>query len=338
MFRTDLSRANSLVQLVSRARRVTPWFVAPFIAIAIIGGIAQFASLLGLKLPANVPGAALFAGLFEFFAVLATPPLAAALKSISAAAHAKWLPTAQMIMAFGFVWLMVYLWVRLVEWRPFHTIGLGARHALGSIALGVLLGLLSCSLVVVGLMIGGILHPRLAEPGTVGTPMLGAAAVLLLAFVVQASSEEALYRGFLMNVVSWRLGPAAGIGISTLLFAIAHSRNPGFNALAGINLVLFALFLALLSLRTGSIWAACAWHAVWNWSMANLWGLPLSGQPPDIGSILAWEAKGLKLWTGGEWGPEGGLATTIVLTLGVVAMALWRGLGDPVTKEARVYG
>lgn len=45
MFRTDLSRANSLVLLVGRARRVTPWYIAPIVAILIFGGLAQFTDL-----------------------------------------------------------------------------------------------------------------------------------------------------------------------------------------------------------------------------------------------------------------------------------------------------
>jgi membrane protease YdiL (CAAX protease family) len=231
--------------------------------------------------------------------------------------------------------LLLYLWVRLVEWRPFHTIGLGITRSGVMVLFGVVLALLLSSLVMVGLMVGGQLQPRVSAPGTTGSVALAGVAFMLLAFTVQASSEEALYRGFLMNVMSYRAGLAVGVGVSTLLFALAHSRNHGFDALAAINLVLFALFLAFLSLRTGSIWAACAWHAVWNWSIANIWGLAISGEPPDGGSIMAWESKGLKLWTGGDWGPEGGLATTIVLALGMVAMLLWRGVGEPVANEAR---
>jgi uncharacterized protein len=335
MFRTDLSRANSLVQAVGRARRVTPWFIAPFVAILIFGGIAQFIDPFGMKLPKDMPGYSLAGGLVQFLTPIVSKPVAIWLKGISDRSYAMWMAPFFMLIGFGIAWILLYLWVRLVEWRPFHTIGLGASRSLAMVLLGVLLALLLSSLVMVGLMIGGQLQPRVAEPGTSGSMALAGVTFMLLAFTVQASSEEAVYRGFVMNVMSYRAGLAVGIGVSTLLFALAHSRNHGFDALAAINLVLFALFLALLSLRTGSIWAACAWHTVWNWSIANIWGLAISGEPPDGGSIMAWESKGLKLWTGGDWGPEGGLATTIVLALGTVALFFWRGLGEPVTKEAR---
>jgi membrane protease YdiL (CAAX protease family) len=335
MFRTDLSRANSLVQMVGRARRVTPWFIAPFVAILIFGGIAQFVEPFAVQLPKDMPGYALTGGLVQFLTPIAAKPIGVWLKGVSEGAYAMWMSPFFMLVGFGIAWVLLYLWVRLVEWRPFHTIGLGISRSLVMVLLGVVLALLMSSLVMVGLMIGGQLQPRLAPPGSTGSMAMAGITFMLLAFTVQASSEEALYRGFLMNVMSYRAGLAVGVGVSTLLFALAHSRNHGFDALAGINLVLFALFLAVLSLRTGSIWAACAWHTVWNWSIANVWGLAISGEPPDGGSIMAWESKGLKLWTGGDWGPEGGLATTIVLALGVLAVFLWRGLGEPVTKGAR---
>jgi len=335
MFRTDLSRANSLVQLAGRARRVTPWYVAPFVAILIFGGVAQFTDLFGYKPPRDMPGATLWGGLVQFLTAFPAKPVGAWLKSISERSYATWISPFYMLIGFSIAWLLLYLWVRLVEWRPFHTIGLGLSRSGVSLMVGILLALFMTSVVMVGLMIGGQLQPRVAAPGTTGSIALAGIMFMLVAFTVQASSEEALYRGFLMNVMSYRAGLAVGIGVSTLLFALAHSRNHGFDALAAINLVLFALFVALLSLRTGSIWAACAWHTVWNWSIANLWGLAISGEPPDGGSIMAWESKGLKLWTGGEWGPEGGLATTIVLAIGTLALFFWRGLGEAVTKEAR---
>jgi membrane protease YdiL (CAAX protease family) len=335
MFRTDLSRANSLVQLAGRARRVTPWYIAPFVAILIFGGAAQFTDPFGYKPPQDMPGATLWGGLVQFLTPMMAKPIGVWLKGISDRSYATWMSPFFMLVGFATAWLLLCLWVRLVEWRPFHTIGLGLGRSGVSLLIGILLALLMTSLVMVGLMIGGQLQPRVAAPGTTGSIALAGIMFMLVAFTVQASSEEALYRGFLMNVMSYRAGLAAGIGASTLLFTLAHSRNHGFDALAAINLVLFALFVALLSLRTGSIWAACAWHTVWNWSIANLWGLAISGEPPDGGSIMAWESKGLKLWTGGDWGPEGGLATTIVLAMGTLALFLWHGLGEPVAKQAR---
>ncbi|MGE0420806.1 MAG: lysostaphin resistance A-like protein [Reyranellaceae bacterium] len=334
MFRTDLSHANSLVQLVGRARRVTPWFIAPFVAILIFGGLAQFTDPLGFEPSPGMAGAKLWGGLVQFLTPIASQPIGTWLKGISDRSYAVWMSPFFMLVGFGIAWLLLYLWVRLVEWRPFHTIGLGLSRSGLMVLFGIVLALLMTSLVMVGLMIGGQLQPRVAAPGTTGGVALAGILFMLLAFAVQSSSEEALYRGFLMNVVSYRVGLAAGIGVSTLLFALAHSRNHGFDALAAINLVLFALFVALLAVRTGSIWASCAWHTLWNWSIANVWGLEISGEPPDGGSIMAWQSHGLKLWTGGDWGPEGGLAATIVLALGVAALFLWRGLGEPVAKEA----
>jgi membrane protease YdiL (CAAX protease family) len=210
------------------------------------------------------------------------------------------------------------------------------RHALVGIGLGFGLAILFTTLVVGGLVALGMLKPQ--PPGTdpVGMAAMQGVVVAALVYAVQASTEEMVYRGWLQNVVAIRLGPPIAIAIVAAGFTAAHSRNPGFDVLPGINLVLFALFLSFLALRTGSIWASCAWHAGWNWSLNNLWGVPLSGLPPEGGSAMAWAMTGPGIMTGGVWGPEGGLLATAVLAGGTVWVALWQGLGDKVRAPAQV--
>jgi hypothetical protein len=49
---------------------------------------------------------------------------------------------------------------------------------------------------------------------------------------------------------------------------------------------------------------------------------------------MVWALTGPQIFTGGEWGPEGGLLATAVLTGGTVWVALWRGLGDRIPTAA----
>jgi hypothetical protein len=199
--------------------------------------------------------------------------------------------------------------------------------------LGAGLALLFTAMVMGGLSALGMIRP--AAPG-VGAPaglaVLQGIMVAALMFAVQASTEEMIYRGWLQNVIAVRIGPPIAILIATVGFDFAHGLNPGFGLLPGINLVLFAVFLSLLALRTAGLWAGCAWHATWNWSLSNLWGVPLSGIEPEGGTAMAWTLTGPAFMTGGAWGPEGGLLATAVLTGGTVWAALWRGLG---TRPAR---
>jgi hypothetical protein len=49
-----------------------------------------------------------------------------------------------------------------------------------------------------------------------------------------------------------------------------------------------------------------------------LFGLPNSGKP-SIAAILALDTEGPSLWTGGSFGPEGGLLATIVVAAALLA-------------------
>ncbi len=301
--RTDLSRDNSLVAEVRRGRRITPGWLA----IPLGGGVLVLVTAV--------------------LAPLAVPPLGSLLKALSEPLYTTYFSTIITILAFAFTALLLLLWVRLAEGRPFHTIGLHARGALLGIPLGLGLALLFTGLIMGMLGMFGMITPR--PPGTdlIGMAAMQGIVVAAVMFAVQASTEEMIYRGWMQNVLAVRLGPPIAIAIVTIAFTWAHSRNPGFGILPGINLVLFAIFLSLLALRTGGLWASCAWHAGWNWSLSNLWGVPLSGIEPEGGSAMAWTLTGPTMITGGAWGPEGGLLATAVLAGATVWVALWRGLG-----------
>jgi len=310
MQRTDLSRDNSLVAEVRRSRFMTPWWLAIPLGFGLIPLVNQ---------------------------VLAPPaatPLAGLLKSLFGPAYATYFSSIATVLAFGFSALVLFLWVRLGERRPFHTIGFHLRRALVGIGLGFGLAMLFTTLVVGGLVALDMLKPQPPGADPVGMAAMQGILVAALVYVVQGSSEEMVYRGWLQNVVAIRLGPPIAIAIVTVGFTGAHAFNPGFGVLPCINLVLFALFLSFLALRTGSLWASCAWHAGWNWSLNNLWGVPLSGLPPEGGSAMAWALTGPSIMTGGVWGPEGGLVATAVLAGGTVWAALWHGLGDKTQPTA----
>lgn len=305
MLRTDLSRDNSLIADVRRARFITPWWLAiPF-------------------------GAALLPVVTSLLAPLAARPLLNLLTSLLPGPILKtYFSSIITILAYGFAALVLLLWVRLVERRPFHTIGFRPRRMLIATPLGIAIALLFTTAVMgvlVALGMAGRTPPG-ADP--VGVAALQGIVIAAVMYAVQASTEEMIYRGWLQNVLALRPGAPLAILVTTVAFTFAHADNDGFGLMAGINLTLFAIFLSLLALRTGGLWASCAWHAAWNWSLNNVWGVPLSGIPPEGGSAMSWALTGPSLLTGGAWGPEGGLLATAVLAGGTVWAALWHGMGD----------
>ncbi len=73
--------------------------------------------------------------------------------------------------------------------------------------------------------------------------------------------------------------------------------------------------LAWAYLRTRSLWFATGVHLGWNWTMATLFDLPVSGFVSDT-PIYTAVVTGPALWTGGAFGPEAGLAGTVAIAGG----------------------
>ncbi|TCK27333.1 CPBP family intramembrane glutamic endopeptidase [Pseudonocardia endophytica] len=225
------------------------------------------------------------------------------------------------LVLFSATTLALYLWIRFKERRPFETVGFRSRPS--RIWLGAAAGLVMFAVIVLVGVVSGQMTVAL-RPVTAG--LVGGVLIALAGFVVQGSTEEILTRGYLLQAAARRWGLVAGVALQAAVFALLHGINPGTSVLALVNLVLVALFLAGWALLEGGLWGVCAWHAVWNWTQGNVWGLLVSGQPIET-SLLSTRSvpDASDLVTGGGFGPEGGLVTTAVLVVGLAVVALlWR--------------
>jgi uncharacterized protein len=140
----------------------------------------------------------------------------------------------------------------------------------------------------------------------------------LVFFGIAAAWEEALFRGYPFQVLVEGIGAWPAIVITSALFAWAHGQNPEVTTLALLNIFLAGVLLALAYLRTRSLWFATALHLGWNWAMAFWFDLPVSGLTAFDTPGYSGVAVGPEWWTGGAFGPEAGLAATVVLITGIV--------------------
>ncbi len=226
-----------------------------------------------------------------------------------------------LIATFTPIILLVWLWVRAVEGRRLASIGLERLRAGWLYLRGLLIGLALFSAAAGLLLLTGAAGPA----GGAWSPNFTALPGVLLAFAgwgVQGAAEEVLTRGFLLPIVAIRWGTLAGVIISALAFALLHMLNPNLSVLAMLNLALFGLFACLYALREGGIWGICAAHSVWNWAQTNLFGFPVSGGLPPGSSLLELSGSGPAWLSGGNFGPEGGIAVTAVLLAGCLLFAL----------------
>ena len=247
----------------------------------------------------------------------------------------------ELVASFGLGSVLVLLWAWLFERRGPATLGLNAKGPMRFLR-GYLIGLAFLGGVVGFIWAAG--GYVVEGPGAFGT---GAAllpiGVLMLGFIIQGSSEELLFRGWLMQLIASRHGLWIAVVGNSALFALAHAGNiePSNELYVGLaNIVLFGLFISLYAVREGSLWGVCGWHAAWNWLLGLGFGLEVSGMKIDSLPLVTdlTGAPGAAWWlTGASFGPEASLVTTAVLLVGTVVLALrgrTRGHGVEAAPEA----
>jgi membrane protease YdiL (CAAX protease family) len=160
------------------------------------------------------------------------------------------------------------------------------------------------------------------DDGTLGQ-YLGRAALTVAVLAPAALSEEVIFRGVPLVLLAASLGRGAAVAAVAIPFALAHLGNPNLTALGVGNIALAGIFLGLAFYAPGGIWTAWGAHLGWNGVLAAL-DTPVSGVPFDI-PFLDYNA-GAPVWlTGGAFGPEGGVAATLALTVAISIAARWAG-------------
>lgn len=143
------------------------------------------------------------------------------------------------------------------------------------------------------------------------------ASILLL---FGAIGEEMMFRGYGFQVLAAETGAFATILPVSVLFSLMHASNPSVNLLAFINTFLWGVALGFSFLRSGDLWLPIGLHYGWNEALP-LAGATLSGLKMEVtGYALHWRVGAI--WSGGEYGPEGGLLTTLVVA--ALGFYLWK--------------
>ncbi|MCI0433387.1 MAG: CPBP family intramembrane metalloprotease [Gemmatimonadetes bacterium] len=217
----------------------------------------------------------------------------------------------------------------LVRWdrRRIGALGFAwTRATAKEIAAGLAIGTASMGVAAGALVATGAIGFA-GETGT-ATTWLAALAAHFAILALGAAAEEALFRGYAFQVLSRMMGPVAAVLVTSAAFAVAHGRNPGADWIAVTNIFLAGVLLAAAYLRTRSLWFATAVHLGWNWGMASLLDLPVSGLDMLNTPLYEPVSNGPGWLTGGAFGPEGGLAGTVAAAIALGAILRWPGLDE----------
>jgi len=201
--------------------------------------------------------------------------------------------------------------LRIYERGQLSDVGLGwTAAARRNLSLGLLGGLLAAVLVVaVPLLFRGGEWQHVPGESMHWSSLVFLSVVLLFG----AIGEELLFRGYGFQILVRAIGPFATILPVSVLFGFAHAENLSFGTLPFLNTVLWGVLLGWAFIRSGDLWLPIGLHFGWNWALP-LMGVNLSGFTMSVtGYTMHWSLG--VLWTGGNYGPEGGLFTTAIVVV-----------------------
>jgi len=178
------------------------------------------------------------------------------------------------------------------------------------------------------LVIGGACASGMATFEKIADPKaafnLGQLVFIGVLLLFGAVGEELMFRGYAFQLLAGSFGPWPVIPAFGILFAVAHLSTLGSWWLGMVNTGLWGLLLGFAVWRSGALWMSIGLHFGWNFILP-LAGARLSGFTLGLtGYELKWKAA---IWlSGGEYGPEGSVLTTVACAL--LMIWLWRGRMD----------
>lgn len=199
------------------------------------------------------------------------------------------------------------LTMRIFDRRPLPDIGLqGGPSSIVNFVLGLTFGGGSAILMLIAPLLAGTGHlvnrpqPDFAWPSLI---------TYVFALLIAATGEEMIFRGYAFQLLIEKIGPFATVLPVGVIFGLAHSLNPNATTLGVLNTILWGILLGYAFLRSHDLWLPIGLHYGWN-AVLPLFGVNLSGFTIDVTRYsYRWDLT--PLWSGGRYGPEGGLLTTI---------------------------
>lgn len=156
---------------------------------------------------------------------------------------------------------------------------------------------------------------------------------MLIGWIGTSLLEELLTRGYafqsLLAFGGRKWGAILALLGTSVGFSMLHGANPHMGILPFLSLIIAGLEYGVAYLVTGRLWMPLAMHFAWNLIESTLLGFPVSGM--ELPSLMTLERGGPALFTGGLFGPEGGLLAPLfsLIDLGFLFWLSRRGFWRP---------
>jgi len=187
--------------------------------------------------------------------------------------------------------------------------GLGWTVASGrELATGIAFGAGSAALIVMVAVVSGMAN---FDTIPLGERAWGGIPVLIVLLLLGSVGEELVFHGYAFQHLVRHMGEFATVLPFGIVFGLMHLGNQNVTLLAVVNTIAWGVLLGYAYLRTRTLWLPIGMHFGWNVATPFL-GENLSGFTIAVtGYELHWRTG--VLWSGGVYGLEGGLLTTLVV-------------------------
>lgn len=199
------------------------------------------------------------------------------------------------------IFFVKFILKKKIDYIYFKTEGLAKN-----ICIGLCLGLLQISIYVLLDMGRGVLGYSGSSYGNFNLIFLA----YFIGFFIQSTSEEVLVRGILTRVLSDKFGRKVAILLPSIFFGLLHLGNEGVTILSTLNTILVGIFFAKLLFYKENIMLTSGVHAGWNFSMAMIYGLNVSGFS-GFDSLLNFKILNYNSYDE-IYGPEGSIVVTFI--------------------------
>ena len=219
------------------------------------------------------------------------------------------------LFSFVIILFLFIFWVKVIEKNTLSSLGFVKRNWLKYLVWGIVISLIQMGVIALVYQLSGIGSFELNELSL--EPLLFIIGLFPF-WLLQGGTEEVATRGWLLTRIAARTNLPFAIAISSSLFGILHLGNAGVTFLSVLNIILDGVLAGLLLIYTDSIWLVVAQHGTWNYVQGNLLGFQVSGTGADASIFSFTMGSGPDWLTGGAFGAEGSIITTLVLLVSLV--------------------
>jgi membrane protease YdiL (CAAX protease family) len=232
--------------------------------------------------------------------------------------------------------MSVYPVGRFLDRRSFKEFGLHLNKQWWlDLIFGMVLGILMISMIfVIEILFGWIKIEEILFLLNTNQLFIFPISIFLVIFLCVAISEELVTRGYILKnlaeglnikFISPKVAIVLGWILASAIFGLFHLDNNNATLLSTLNISIGGIFFGIGFVFTGKLAMPIGLHITWNFFMASVFGFPVSGftLPSEVVSIFKISQSGPEIWTGGAFGPEGGLLCSFSILFGVIITVTW---------------